>query len=285
MSFNFAKLDIDMEAAVNDLLVNEAVNSTRDYTYFHPSEWDECHRKIAYRYYQAKGYITIEDERHTIDPVLERIFGAGHYMHDRWRDYFTRIGILRGRWICFSCLYKHGTDEKLGILKPDQCSHCKGNRLIYSEVGVKDEVTNWYGHFDAICDLRKTKNKGDFNGETDPLKCHLLVDFKTINPFQYDKLDSPIPKHIVQIQIYLYLTGLYAGKLIYENKGNQRVKQFFIQRDDDFILRNVDEAKTLKYIVENTNSKGLRVLPQRPYKNHSNNECLGCEFRGNCWPK
>jgi len=263
-------------AEVDAVLVARSLNNDRDYTVFHPSEWDGCHRKIAYSYYYSKGFLDLEKNNRKVDTKLERIFGNGHYTHDRWRDYVESTGRLRGLWRC-SCGLKekskshiYGTEEKLGIARPSD-AECGCTSFTYEEVGFCDKETNWSGHVDVIIALTSDLN--------------IIIDFKTMNPYQFQKLAKPLPKHITQMQIYLYLSGLSYGMFLYEDKSDQSVKEYLVERDDDLIAVKREEAIQLKHLVTHTNSSGNHVLPPRGYDMRSSYGCRGCSFRSHCWSK
>ncbi len=260
-----------------------ALNNDRDYTYFHASAWGKCHRKIAYEYYEAKGYITVANSSLKISPRLERIFGNGHSMHDRWRQYIEATGMLRGRWECSSHTHDepkiYGAGDALGCLRPGTCD-CGGVDFRYREVGFSNAETLLGGHVDAILDLGCIYP--DMTDKPDAER-NIVVDFKSMNMFEFKKLKAPTKEHIVQMQLYLYLSGVKEGRFLYENKNDQDVKEFIVPRDQNFIDENVKKAKLLKYIVEHTNSSGQRALPKRGYDSRGNFNCLNCKFRGDCW--
>ena len=262
--------------AVNKQLIEDAKTNNRDYSYFHASEWSRCHRKIAYAYYESKGYIKTDSSSVKIDVQLQRIFDNGHYMHKRWSSYLEKTGMLRGVWKCTN-IFTHdipkvfGEDDRYGVLKPEACV-CGNKNFDYIEIGFSDPETLWGGHVDAILDI----------GTNDDM---LIVDFKSINPFGFSKLTAAKDDHITQIQIYLYLSGLKYGIVLYENKADQALKEFFIERDDEYIAAKKQEALSLKQVVEGTNSDSKKVLPLRAYTSKGCTECLRCKFRADCWQK
>ena len=276
-------MSISLLKAVEAQLVQDILSNDRDYSYFHPSEWNDCHRKLAYLYYEYKGHISVSQDVIKIDPCLQRIFDNGHFMHDRWRSYVEKTGMLRGKWMCQN-VFEHktpkiyGSDDKWGVFCPEQCE-CGSKKFIYEEVGFYDEDTMWGGHVDAIIDTKGIAN-------TDPSPEDLIVvDFKSIHPMSFTKLSAPLEKHMTQMQIYLYLSGIALGKFVYESKGNQQVKEYDVPADVDLMKIKKAEAKKLKYIVLNSNSSGKRVLPLRDkkYSSRAHKECVDCKFRANCW--
>jgi hypothetical protein len=276
-----------VERAVNTVITQEALTNDRDYTYFHASEWEGCHRKLAYRYYESQGWIKAIEADSSINPRTQRIFHNGTFVHDRWKVYLEKTGMLRGYWLCILKDGRrkiYGRDQKLGIFKqdiPDEYVYCT-----YVECSFKDlENTLWGGSIDSIIDTTRWDNpKPILTDDEEAIRqTHLVIDYKSMNSHLYEKLTQPKPEHVTQMQIYFHLTGLRAGKFIYENKNDQSVKEYLVVRDDNFIAVKVEEAKRLRYIIENKNSKGMRVLPPRPYKAKGNKECSVCKYRANCW--
>ena len=58
-----------------------------------------------------------------------------------------------------------------------------------------------------------------------------IVELKSINAKGFDLLiDSPKPDHVIQLQIYLNIIGLDNGIVVYENKNDQELKAFKVQK-------------------------------------------------------
>ncbi|KKK58392.1 hypothetical protein LCGC14_3044900 [marine sediment metagenome] len=105
-------MNINIEDLINQVLVKKSQNNDRDYTHFHPSEFHACHRKLAYKYYEAKGICSpSEPAAKFIDPQLQRIFDNGHGVHFRLGKNLESTGILKGRWRCLSCSKIFGKKE------------------------------------------------------------------------------------------------------------------------------------------------------------------------------
>lgn len=299
---------INLLKGVNAYLTDKAKNNDRDYTYFHASSWDFCrarddddpqgmykyHRQVAYSYYEALGLITLAEGVVKPNGQLERIFDNGHYAHDRWRVYLERAGkgALWGRWVCQNPIHIkpkiYGLDKKLGCVRPDKCE-CGKSDFQYMEVGFRDEETTWGGHVDAVIDARRwpyAKNVDRDAKDPDLRLVMVIVDFKTINPFGFKKLEAPKPEHITQMQIYLSLSGLQSGKFIYENKADQSVKEYVVERDDEFINIKRQEAVFMRDLVAGVNTSGKKVLPKRGFdeEDKDNKTCMQCKYRSHCWP-
>lgn len=290
-------MKINLTEQVNRHLVRVAteaeINRDRDYRHFHPSEWDDCKRRTAYAFYEARGYISVKTECLQIDPQSQRIFGNGHHLHYRWGSYLESIGGLRGVWRCANfeahrsndkiVPYLMGVNEKLGILRPDKCPVCGCERFIYQEVGFHDEETNWGGHVDAVIDIMEFIKYNELKMKVEDDFKFLIVDFKSINYFDFKKLEAPKPEHMTQMQIYLYLSGCKYGKFIYEDKNYQNVKEFLVVRDDKMLAVKKAEAIHLKELITTKSPKGHWRLPPRGYDSKSHTRCRQCKFRGDCW--
>lgn len=272
--------------AVDKHLVHLAKNNNRDNSHFHPSSWDGCKRQHAYAYYEAKGYIKSDDSALKISPQLERIFGNGHGMHHRWRSYIESTNALFGIWECKNWMAHEtpkmfGTDSKLGCLKPKQCE-CGSKRFRYHEIGVLDDESMWGGHIDAVVDQQLLSEYLGIKCKIKEDERIILIDFKTINAFEFKALEKPKSEHQTQMQIYLYLTGLTYGKFIYEDKNSQSVKEYLVIADPNVLSVKKSEAIALKKIVTIT-VNGKHKLPPRGFAARSNPNCQRCKYRGHCW--
>ncbi len=277
MSSTGNNLNVDLEHIINKVLIEKNKKNDRDYSYFHASEFHQCHRKLVYKYYEAQGFVTASNPgKSVISPRLQRIFDNGHHLHFRLGRNFADSGLLKGVWKCSHCFKVYGKDDKLGVHKPEECS-CGEKNFQYQELGFVDEETLLGGHVDAVLDLTKISNG------VEDVDTHLIVDFKSISSLGFQSLASPKADHVSQLNIYMYFTGLHAAKLLYENKNNQEIKEFFIERNEEDIAAKIQAAKNLKNIVTKTNSKGERTLPARAHKRNNSKECVECSFRSHCW--
>lgn len=274
--------EINVEKLVDEVIVARTKQNVRDYSYFHSSEWHKCHRRTVYEYYKSQGHITVDVPLPVVNTGLQKIFDNGHYLHDRCRAYLEGTSSLKGWWVCVN-FSKHpdrakvyGENEKLGIHRPSECE-CGCKKFGYREVRFLCEETNWGGSVDAIIDCSSY-----ISGVLPVEDTHLIIDFKSINMFQFAKLIGPKPEHYSQMQIYFYLSGLKYGKFVYENKNTQEWTEFLVVRDDEWIAKESYKAKELKYITQTLNAKGQRVLPPRPYAEMAD-ECLECSFSKLCW--
>lgn len=261
-----------LEMITRSYMVKKAMENDRRYDVFHPSEWGKCQRKVAYRYYNHHHRF-IKKAEHEVDLRVERIFDNGHSVHDRWKKYLiSSFCGLRGCWLCSMCGKVYGRDEKIGVFNPIRCS-CGKEGLQYEEILVRSEPKyNFEGHVDAVIDLR-----GSPYGQG---KEHdvFVVDFKSMSDSYFSELRQAQHEHVVQTHVYMWLLGLQAAIIVYENKDNQTLKEMFIPRSEKLVSEIKDDSSLLGRLLE------CGKLPPRPDGFvRSRMPCRFCEFRDVCF--
>ena len=180
---------------------------------YHPSSmYKLCPRKA------------VLDELFPVDPEvftpgLLMTFDIGHAMHDWWQNkYLGPMGVLVGKWQCYNCREKIGSDTDWKP-RPTECESCKSDKGFgYSEIGLKDEALNIVGHCDGVLLI---------DGE------YCLFELKTINDYGYQTLLGPKSSHRYQVTIYMKLLGIKKAVIVYINKGKTgQLKEFAIDFDD-----------------------------------------------------
>lgn len=278
----------------------------RKYYSYHPSEWGKCLRYQQYKRYTQLGYIEVEEVPH--ESRILRIFEVGHYMHERWQNYFDYIGVLRGRWKCRNTLCKlfddtgkmnyseekakelvnkfdtriYGDEEQKGIFRPEKCI-CGCHRFQYLETHVRDEELNFKGNADLILDfstidenkfegVRKTFNISKFP------KNPIVVDMKTVNDRGFDEMVKRGTKsyYITQIKIYIHILDCEYGLLWHENKNDCNTYIEKVERDDKFFEKVKWQANMMNKMVE------MRRLPPPLPEKKTSYDCKNCDFKPLC---
>lgn len=273
---------VSLEAVLRPYFVSKALSDKRPYDVFHPSSWGTCVRQTAYEYYNYKNPFLVRTAQ-DINPRVERIFDNGHGVHARWQKYLDDMAILRGQWKCKGCGTISGNGQKLGILNPahDRGWACpcgyryreiRSQLNEYVELEVRsDPEFNFLGHCDAVVDLTGTEFR---RGKYDVF----VVDFKSINDENFGSLEKPEYKHVVQVNIYMWLLGLDAAVVLYENKSAQTLKEFFVPRNEDMIRKIQSESLALMDLL-----KGNRI-PKRPAGMSLTKEpCRWCQYSKFCY--
>ena len=118
---------------------------------------------------------------------------------------------------------------------------------------------------------RFEKQVGDFKiaGRVDKILGNIVVEFKTTSQIP----QKPYEHHIDQLQLYLWLSDLNIGYLVYVDKRRGKVKAFKVTRNDERIKRLLLKAKKLYSSLKT----GMPPEPDpKPW------ECEYCQFKELC---
>lgn len=137
-----------------------------------------------------------------------------------------------------------------------------GFELVEEERELFDRNWNLSGHIDGIvC----------FNGD------HFLLEIKSINHFQFERLNSrPLEEHIQQINLYMFYRDIDKGVIIYKNKNTAALKEFVVKKDDEIVQELLAKFERIDSCVKTGN------LPKRPY-HRDDWHCQYCQFQKICW--
>jgi len=247
----------------------------RGFLHFHPSAFGDCVRKMALQYHGEKNpKLKIEEP---IDVKFMRICDAGHAFHDRMQRDMAAMGILRGCWRCRSCGKTLGEESKIGILLPEKCGCLKkedkrrGIDLFeYQEIFLKsDPEFNFKGNTDGVIDLIPN----DENSRS-------VIDFKSIKSERFAWLKKPELKYVIQVMIYMWLTGVKKAVIYYEDKNLHHVKEFYIPYNETLVEQIKKNAKSLKIMLE----KGK--IPKIPQDYEEKKvPCRWCDYKKICYRK
>ena len=217
----------------------------RGFERYHPSAFGKCLRLMQYQRYSERGYIPTPADPH--EPFLCRIFGNGHSMHDRWRQYFEDLGVLKGYWTCTNPLCasfddegnydgkstiqdvlsdpkswmkrrrKHGKGILQGSFKPERCV-CGWEKFKYDEIDVAAPELNFMGHADMILDFSTPKFDPDkyakyrsklYSFDVDLLpKGPIVIDMKSINHYDFQEVAKGNPHDYYLVQLMIYANVL-----------------------------------------------------------------------------
>ena len=111
-------------------------------------------------------------------------------------------------------------------------------RIFQNGSSLEDRVDKWLEEMNILVD-REVSVKQDIppiSGRIDFLINHYKygvhpIELKSINTSGFYKLKSPKPEHEIQLQIYLNIGDYNQGTVFYENKNDQKMKTFVIERD------------------------------------------------------
>ena len=139
----------------------------------------------------------------------------------------------------------------------------KSGQLDSSEVrvGSDDDDPPIVGSYDAI-----VRNE---NGELE------LAEFKSYadpKPNSKYRLSLPKSEHVIQWNLYSYLTGIMKGFLFYMNKNTQQYKIYNLTRNERVLNDTLSKFKDVDAHIK----KG-KIYPYQPNENHD-----WCDFQSQC---
>ncbi|MCX6721287.1 MAG: Dna2/Cas4 domain-containing protein [Candidatus Staskawiczbacteria bacterium] len=118
------------------------------------------------------------------------------------------------------------------------------------------------------------------SGRADAILCvnneNYVLDIKSMNSMIFRNLSTPKEENVYQIQLYLHFFNIKKGILLYIDKDQQNMKEFFVDYDETVCKSLLDKFYALKDQVE----KG--EVPARLADYPRNWQCKYCAFKDTC---
>ena len=118
------------------------------------------------------------------------------------------------------------------------------------------------------------------SGRADAILCvdneNYVLDIKSMNSMIFRKLLKPKEENIYQIQLYLHYFNIKKGILLYIDKDQQEIKEFFVDYDEALCKSLLDKFYALKKQVE------IDMVPERLIDYPKNWQCNYCQFKDIC---
>ena len=118
------------------------------------------------------------------------------------------------------------------------------------------------------------------SGRADAIFCigsqNYVLDIKSMNSMIFRKLLEPKIENVYQIQLYLHFFDIKKGILLYIDKDQQEMKEFFVDYDEALCKSLLDKFYVLKDQVEKN------ILPQRLEGYPRDWQCNYCPFKSIC---
>ena len=228
---------------------NNAASTSRDTDYLHPSEIckrDWCPRSSMYTIYK-----TTPDKVKDFSFQTLNIFKTGHDIHDKWQDWLQQIGILEER--------------ELPLFSEEY--HIKGN--------ADGLVNDFLGK--AILEI---KSVGLGTVRFEDYKLYNMYDNKEITHDEvWKRIRQPFTTHLKQVMLYMFVTGVHKGIVLYEWKANQAVKEFEVSYQEVLIESILKSCLLVKESLKNN------ILIDRPEwaSSSSHAVCKKCQYNKTCW--
>lgn len=201
-----------------------------------------------------------------VDVDLNLTFSHGTGLHGQLQnDVLPLIDILYGQWQCVNCGSLYGGRGKDVIKRPKICPRCpqvplepwersrfpKGqdtqpHEFRYKELWYGDDNYLIGGHPDGFISLPGMSGLGVLEAKSISSKSAKDSNIKSI----------PDIGHVVQLQAYLWLTGLQWGRVLYWDKGVYGLPGWYehaVERDNE----TIDRIKELCLSIRSGLEKGI----------------------------
>ena len=99
------------------------------------------------------------------------------------------------------------------------------------EYPVENREYEIKGHADGILDIDGKKG---------------VLEIKSINSQGFYGLFEPDEKHLIQVNVYMFCLEIPRGVILYENKDNQDLKEFFVKQDPKVIQPVLEKIKLVQ---------------------------------------
>ena len=199
-------------------------------------------------------------------------FEHGHAVHWMFQTkVLPSVGVIIGSWRCTYCGEVYGSRDTRMIQRPERCVRCgaiagetprvngrplpniNDNAFVFTEEWLGNEEHKIGGSPDG-----QVMATYDPNYTPDDLT---LLEFKSTNEKNFEKYKiAPDFVHMIQAQLYLWLTGYRKGKIIYFNK-NERGTLGIAEHDFDYDEECIE--RVLISISEIRTGVRDRVIPKR----------------------
>lgn len=118
------------------------------------------------------------------------------------------------------------------------------------------------------------------SGRADAILCvnneNYVLDIKSMNSMIFRNLAQPKEENVYQIQLYLHYFNIKKGILLYIDKDQQEIKEFFVEYDEVLAKSLLDKFYGLKAEIE------ANKIPARLQDYPRNWQCNYCQFKDIC---
>jgi len=239
---------------------------------------------------QALLVLTKTPERTQFVHTAQRLVWAqGNAIASQVVRWAVNAGICVGAWHCPDC----GFEVEFGR-RPPRCSKCGGSRFSYREVRFQSEDCGVSGGMDLLVDLPTRKR-------------YLVVELKTIDKLEFQRLKMPLAEHRQRTQLYLrciaesdsphkHLVDQDRARVLYVSKGGYGersslprewgvrdggwtpFKEYEVRRDDEAVDDLADAARPLHRWL-----RGQGGLPSGVCPSAVCDRAQRCEVVGPCF--
>ena len=118
------------------------------------------------------------------------------------------------------------------------------------------------------------------SGRADAILCigneNYVLDIKSINSMIFKRMQEPKEENVYQIQLYMHYFNIKKAILLYVDKDQQELKEFFVDYDQALCNSLLEKFQNLKGQVEQG------IVPSRLADYPRNWQCSYCQFKDIC---
>jgi hypothetical protein len=258
-------------------LINEKFHSSRDIVplkrgdILRPSMFaSQCAREEVI----CSSLNVIRKEEFVADARLT--FAHGRALHNILQnEVLPELGVLFGSWRCTGCGWTVGGKEGLPLEervvgRPEKCLTCdrKAESFIYRELYFANPEYSVAGHPDGFLRLPGEDGFGILEAKSISMKG------------AFEVKHSPKADHLIQAQMYLWLTGLKWSRIFYWNKGAYGVSALVehrVEYDEDTV------AEIKRQILGLWDGLESGKLPMRICESQHCERAIKCSSAAKCF--
>ena len=108
--------------------------------------------------------------------------------------------------------------------------------LLQAEVPIENADFEIKGHTDGIVQINGVKG---------------ILEIKSMNASGFYSLYAPKDDHLIQVNIYMFCTGIERAVLLYECKDNQELKEFYCKQNADILNSVLTKIRKVQALIKN----------------------------------
>ena len=104
----------------------------------------------------------------------------------------------------------------------------KAGVLLQAEVPIENKDYEIIGHTDGILETGGVKG---------------ILEIKSMNANTFYSTYEPKEEHLIQVNVYMFCTGIEKACLLYECKDDQALKEFYVKQDKSILDPILDKIR------------------------------------------
>lgn len=210
-------------------------------------------------------------------------YAHGHGLHYALQNHvLPKVGVLIGKWICLDCGKVYGAPgettirvedglpplelDKILVPRPEKCERCHSKDFHYREIGFSAPDYSTGGHPDGYLRVPGMEGLG-------------LLEAKSTQKI-WEVRATPYIEHVLQVQTYLWFTGLLWAVILYWAKDGQGPSALV----EHLVLRDEETIASIKAMLATIwDGVGGGAIPEPLCQSKDAPRAKRCALRGYCF--